>query len=90
MPFRHTELRQRQAADPATGAFTQDDENPAAFPVPESDRTALKSGIVPVMIQLSSLPNLQVQVGEAIAVMAEHDFPLEWPNLVNVSGNLSA
>lgn len=54
--------------------------------MPESDRTALKSGIVPVMIQLSSLPNLQVQVGEAIAVMAEHDFPLEWPNLVNVSG----
>lgn len=36
------------------------------------------------MIQLSDAPNLQVQVGEAIAVMAETDFPLNWPDLVNV------
>jgi hypothetical protein len=37
------------------------------------------------MIQLSGSPNLQVQVGEAIAVMAEWDFPLQWGDLVNVS-----
>lgn len=36
------------------------------------------------MIQLSNAPNIQVQVGEAIAVMAEWDFPLQWGDLVNV------
>ena len=64
----------------------QDDENPPDFPVPEGDRAALKAGIVQVMIQLSNSPNLQVQVGEAIAVMAEWDFPLQWGDLVNVRG----
>ena len=63
---------------------SQDDEETPAFPVPENDRDALKAGIVPVMIQLAETPNLQVQVGEAIAVMAESDFPLKWPDLVNV------
>lgn len=62
----------------------QDDENPPEFPVPEGDRSALKAGIVQVMIQLSNSPNIQVQVGEAIAVMAEWDFPLQWGDLVNV------
>lgn len=62
----------------------QDDENPPEFPVPEGDRAALKAGIVQVMIQLSNSPNIQVQVGEAIAVMAEWDFPLHWGDLVNV------
>ncbi|KAK9897295.1 putative importin-alpha export receptor [Cystobasidium minutum MCA 4210] len=60
-----------------------DDENPPEFPVPEGDRSALKAGIVQVMIQLSNSPNIQVQVGEAIAVMAEWDFPLQWADLVN-------
>lgn len=62
----------------------QDDEDPPEFPVPEGDRAALKAGIVQVMIQLSNSPNLQVQVGEAIAVMAESDFPLQWGDLVDV------
>lgn len=52
--------------------------------MPEGDRSALKAGIVQVMIQLSNSPNIQVQVGEAIAVMAEWDFPLQWADLVNV------
>lgn len=42
------------------------------------------------MIQLSGVPNIQVQVGEAIAVVAEADFPYEWVDLVDVSISLSA
>lgn len=48
------------------------------------DRTALKSQVVPTMIALASQPNLQSQVGEAIALMAETDFPHEWGQLVDV------
>jgi len=37
------------------------------------------------MISLSSEPALQVQVGEAIAIMAEADFPDNWQGLIDVS-----
>ena len=53
--------------------------------MPDADRAPLKAGIVPVMIQLSNAPNIQVQVGEAIAVMAEADFPYDWSDLIDVS-----
>jgi len=36
------------------------------------------------MISLSSEPALQVQVGEAIAIMAEADFPDNWQGLIDV------
>jgi len=62
---------------------SQDNED-TVIPVPDQDRAPLKNGIVSVMIQLANSPNLQVQVGEAIAVMAQSDFPLEWGDLVNV------
>ena len=37
------------------------------------------------MISLSSEPALQVQIGEAIAIMAEADFPEQWETLIDVS-----
>lgn len=56
-------------------------------PTPLSTDTAesLKSTIVSTMISLSASPNLQVQIGEAIAVMAEADFPDKWEGLIEVS-----
>ena len=37
------------------------------------------------MIALAPEPSLQVQVGEAISIMAEHDFPDRWNGLIDVS-----
>ena len=56
-------------------------------PTPLSQATAdqLKQSIVSIMISLSSEPALQVQVGEAIAIMAEADFPDNWQGLIDVS-----
>jgi exportin-2 (importin alpha re-exporter) len=36
------------------------------------------------MISLASEPALQVQIGEAIAIMAESDFPEQWESLIDV------
>ena len=48
----------------------------------------IKKEIVPLMI---SLPNsLQVQIGEAISLIADSDFPQRWPDLLHdLSGKLS-
>lgn len=45
--------------------------------------TAVKSNIVGFMIQLPS--NLQAQIGEAVSVIADSDFPERWTDLVPVS-----
>ncbi|BGP55866.1 hypothetical protein JCM8202_002291 [Rhodotorula sphaerocarpa] len=54
-------------------------------PTPLSTQTAesLKQSIVAIMISLSGEPALQIQVGEAIAIMAESDFPDQWDNLID-------
>ena len=36
------------------------------------------------MIALAPEPSLQVQVGEAISIMAESDFPEKWNGLIDV------
>ena len=54
-------------------------------PVPVADRQALKAQVIPVMIGLADQPALQIQIGEAISVMAAADFPEEWSDLVDVS-----
>ncbi|KAL3232393.1 Importin alpha re-exporter [Nakaseomyces bracarensis] len=41
----------------------------------------IKSEIVPLMISLPG--NLQVQIGEAISVIADSDFPERWPTLLD-------
>ncbi|CAN6631189.1 importin alpha re-exporter [Trichomonascus vanleenenianus] len=48
--------------------------------IPESDVVALKSEIIKLMISLP--PVLQVQIGEAVSIMADSDFPDRWENLV--------
>ncbi|CEP62978.1 importin-alpha export receptor LALA0_S06e08240g [Lachancea lanzarotensis] len=46
-----------------------------------SDVDAIKREIVPLMIVLPG--NLQIQIGEAISVIADSDFPQRWPNLLD-------
>ncbi|GAA6039444.1 hypothetical protein JCM8097_009549 [Rhodosporidiobolus ruineniae] len=55
----------------------------APTPLTTGTATTLKDSVVPVMISLSGEPALQVQIGEAIAVMAEADFPEEWDTLID-------
>lgn len=57
--------------------WTDEDGN---YLLPASDVDGIKTSIVDFMIQLP--PNLQVQVGEAISVIAESDFPDRWNNLI--------
>lgn len=40
----------------------------------------IKKEIVPLMISLPN--NLQVQIGEAISIIADSDFPKQWPDLL--------
>lgn len=48
----------------------------------------MKAQIVPAMIALSSRPPLQTQMGEAVAIIAEYDFPANWEGLIDVSDAL--
>ncbi|KAH3671814.1 hypothetical protein WICMUC_004532 [Wickerhamomyces mucosus] len=45
------------------------------------DADLIKQEIIPLMISLPN--NLQIQIGEAIAVIADSDFPEKWPTLVD-------
>lgn len=58
--------------------------------VPEQDRMHLKSSLLPLLIQLSqpgvlaSNPiGLRLQLSESIALIANKDFPDEWPTLID-------
>lgn len=47
----------------------------------------VKSQLVPIMVSLSTTgaSRLQSQIGEAVAEIAELDFPERWPTLIDVS-----
>ncbi|KAJ2725564.1 importin-alpha export receptor [Coemansia sp. Benny D115] len=47
----------------------------------EEDRQAVKSEIVTLMITVPK--RLQLQIGEAVAIIAENDFPEKWPDLIS-------
>jgi exportin-2 (importin alpha re-exporter) len=49
--------------------------------LPIEDIDKIKSEILDIMIQLPN--NLQVQIGESISIIAESDFPHNWPNLID-------
>ncbi|KAK4047158.1 importin-alpha export receptor [Microbotryomycetes sp. JL201] len=59
-------------------------------PTPLTTGTAqqLKDSVVAVMISLAAEPALQVQIGEAIAIMAHADFPDQWQNLIDQTDTL--
>ena len=51
------------------------------------DKAAIKTQLIPLMISLATPQTalLQKQVGEALAMVAEQDFPDQWEGLVDVS-----
>jgi len=51
------------------------------------DKMTVKSQLVPIMVSLSTTgaSRLQSQIGEAVAEIAELDFPERWPTLIDVS-----
>lgn len=49
--------------------------------LPIDDINKIKLEILDVMIQLPN--NLQIQIGESISIIAESDFPHNWPNLID-------
>ncbi|SCZ88440.1 BZ3500_MvSof-1268-A1-R1_Chr2-1g04412 [Microbotryum saponariae] len=55
----------------------------APTPLTSSTAEGLKQSVVAIMISLANAPALQVQIGEAIAIMAEADFPDRWENLID-------
>ncbi|KAI3405828.2 CSE1 [Candida oxycetoniae] len=58
--------------------ITEDGNN---YLLPLEDVQKIKSEIVDIMLKLPS--QLQLQIGEAITLIAECDFPHNWPNLVD-------
>ncbi len=51
--------------------------------VSAQDRESIKSVIVSLMISVPS--SLQLQLSDAVTIVAENDFPAQWPQLVQVS-----
>lgn len=60
--------------------FRWTNENPGSE-ISRADKELVKAGIVQAMITLPLV--LQVQVGEAVTIIANSDFPNEWPSLVD-------
>lgn len=55
------------------------------YKLPESDVVAIKQEIVGLMISVP--PTLQVQLGEAVSIIAESDFHERWDTLIDVRGS---
>jgi exportin-2 (importin alpha re-exporter) len=53
-----------------------------AIRVSEADRTAIKQDIVNLMINVPE--KLQVQLSDAVYIIADNDFPHAWGNLIQV------
>eukprot|EP01033_Poteriospumella_lacustris_P003053 gene3054-2234_t len=49
-------------------------------PLPENDRASVKSVLVRLMT--TSAPDVQRQLSEAVSIIAKHDFPHNWQNLL--------
>ncbi|KAJ2368139.1 importin-alpha export receptor [Coemansia sp. RSA 2610] len=57
--------------------------------ISQADRQAVKSELVGLMI--SAPKKLQLQLGEAVSIIADNDFPEKWPELIStLVGKLSA
>ncbi len=48
----------------------------------DQDRTQIKANILPLLLS-NRLPALRSLLGEAVTLLAQHDFPAMWPNLVS-------
>ncbi|KAG0700788.1 CAS/CSE protein [Suillus ampliporus] len=54
-------------------------------PLPEADKAALRSQLVPAMITLSDPADkaIRAQIAESVALIAELDFPAKWSDLID-------
>lgn len=54
-------------------------------PLPEADKAALRSRLVPAMIALSNPTDkaIRAQIAESVALIAELDFPVKWTDLID-------
>ncbi|KAG2131005.1 CAS/CSE protein [Suillus clintonianus] len=54
-------------------------------PLPEADKAALRSQLVPAMITLSDPADkaIRAQIAESVALIAELDFPVKWTDLID-------
>ncbi|KAF8216328.1 importin alpha re-exporter [Mycena galopus ATCC 62051] len=55
-------------------------------PISETDKAALRAGLVPAMLTLSTNPGdkaIRAQTAESISLIAELDFPAKWPDLID-------
>lgn len=66
-----------------------DDEDAKKFLVPDCDRDMIKNNLVELMCTVP--PQIQSQCSESISLIASHDFPQKWdnllPDLINRFGN---
>lgn len=51
--------------------------------IPADNKSAIKSAIVDLMITVS--PIIQLQLSEAVSIIADHDFPQKWDTLIQVN-----
>lgn len=58
-----------------------DSTKPDTSPVPPSDRAALKSGLLQLLVSATSRP-LRVQLAHVLRSIISRDFPAEWPGYV--------
>ncbi|KAJ1044305.1 hypothetical protein NDA10_003807 [Ustilago hordei] len=66
-------------------------EQSASIPLEPQDKIALKQAIIPLLVSISTTAdgrppapaNVRSQLEEAIALVAEKDFPQEWPSLMD-------
>ncbi|KIS69121.1 putative importin-alpha export receptor [Mycosarcoma maydis] len=67
------------------------EESAVESPINEHDKLALKQSILPLLVTISTSTgatppaptNVRTQLEEAIALVAEKDFPHDWPNLMD-------
>ncbi|KAF9463182.1 CAS/CSE protein [Collybia nuda] len=54
-------------------------------PLAEQDKSSLRSELIPAMLTLSNLTDkaIRAQVAESVSLVAELDFPLKWPDLID-------
>lgn len=53
-----------------------------AAPIPQSDRAFIKSHILALLVAAGTRP-LRVQIASSLKIVITHDFPTEWPTLLN-------
>jgi exportin-2 (importin alpha re-exporter) len=55
-------------------------------PISQDDKNTIRNQLVQAMIALSSPADkaLRAQIAESVSVVAEHDFPQKWPELIDV------